>query len=70
MKPPSLSVPELRDVGPGHRVACHFHESVPIMKTDGVNATIRGKLAMRLAVYEAAKERSIGSEEKAGAPSH
>jgi len=60
--------PELRDVGPGHRVACHFHESVPIMKTDGANAANRGKLAMRLAVYEAAKERSIGSGEKAGGP--
>jgi oligopeptide/dipeptide ABC transporter ATP-binding protein len=59
--------PELRDVRPGHRVACHFHESVPIMKIDRVNPANSGKLAMRLAVYEAAKERSIGSEEKAGA---
>jgi hypothetical protein len=55
-------------VDPGHQVACHFYDSVPIMKIDGANAVNRGKLAIRLAVYEAAKERSIGSEEKAGAP--
>ena len=60
--------PGLRDVDPGHQVACHFYDSVPIMKIDGANAANRGKLAIRLAVYEAAKERSIGSEEKAGAP--
>jgi len=53
-------VPELRDAGTGHRIACHFHESVPVMQTaDGANPANRGKLAMRLAAYEAAKERSL-----------
>ena len=54
-------VPELRDAGPDHRVACHFYESVPVIKNvDGADAN-RGKFAERLAVYEAAKERSFAN---------
>ena len=50
--------PELRDAGPGHRVACHFYESVPVMKTaDGANPANGGKFAARLAAYETAKKR-------------
>jgi oligopeptide transport system ATP-binding protein len=60
--------PVLRDAGPGHRVACHFHESVPVIKTaDGVNPASEGKLAVRLAAYEAAKERSLHDKQLAGA---
>jgi len=52
-------VPELRDAGPGHRVACHFHDSLPAMTmTHSGNAKNTGKFAARLAAYEAAKERS------------
>jgi oligopeptide/dipeptide ABC transporter ATP-binding protein len=60
--------PELRDAGPGHRVACHFYESVPVMKTaDGANPADRGKFAARLAAYEAAKERLFASDQRVGA---
>jgi oligopeptide transport system ATP-binding protein len=60
--------PELRDAGPGHRVACHFYESVPVMKTaDAANPADRGKFAARLAAYEAAKERLFASDQRVGA---
>jgi oligopeptide/dipeptide ABC transporter ATP-binding protein len=50
--------PELRDAGPGHRVACHFHESVPDMKiAESADLANRGTFAARLAAYEAAKRR-------------
>jgi len=39
------------------------------MKIDGgANLVSRGKFAVRLAAYEAAKEQSIRNEQSAGAP--
>jgi peptide/nickel transport system ATP-binding protein len=35
----STQVPELRDVGGGHRVACHWHEEVPDRLVRGVVPT-------------------------------
>ena len=61
-------VPELRDAGLGHRVACHFYESVPVIKiADNANPANRGKFAVRLAAYEAAKDRSLADKQSAGA---
>ena len=61
-------LPELRDAGLGHRVACHFHESIPIMKiAGGANLVSRGKFAVRLAAYETAKKQSIRNDRSAGA---
>ena len=61
-------VPELRDAGHGHRVACHFYESVPVIKTaDSANPANMGKFAVRLAAYEAAKDRSLANKQSAGA---
>ena len=60
--------PKLRDAGPGHRVACHFYESVPVIKTaDGADPADGGKFAERLAAYEAAKERLFASDQGVGA---
>jgi oligopeptide transport system ATP-binding protein len=54
-----VQTPELRDAGPGHRVACHFHESVPAMAAAESSAPASGgNFALRLASYEAAKELS------------
>ncbi len=51
--------PELRDAGNGHRVACHFYETLPkpaIATTEGS----LGKLPERLAAFEAAKAARAG----------
>ncbi|HOB95301.1 MAG TPA: dipeptide ABC transporter ATP-binding protein [Aquabacterium sp.] len=48
--------PLLRDAGPGHRVACHFFESLPA--PEGVAAGDKpqqGRFAVRLAAFEAAR---------------
>jgi oligopeptide/dipeptide ABC transporter ATP-binding protein len=64
-----VEVPELRDVGPDHRVSCHFHESVPVMKAgDSADSSSRSKLAVRLAAYEAAKEKAFANQQAAGVP--
>ncbi len=51
--------PQLREAGPGHRVACHFFETIP--KQGGVKAgsVANGKFAERLAAFEAAKVRNV-----------
>ncbi len=51
--------PELRDAGVGHRVACHFFESIP--RRDDLDAqahTVTGNFARRLAAFERALERA------------
>jgi len=52
--------PVLREAAPGHRVACHFFETMP---TDGaaaaVNGALGGKFAERLALFEAARRRNV-----------
>ena len=52
--------PVLREGAPGHRVACHFFETV-LAKNAPITAnnTLGGKLAERLAVFEAARRRSV-----------
>jgi oligopeptide/dipeptide ABC transporter ATP-binding protein len=55
--------PVLRDAGTGHRVACHFHETVPQVKVAEERAmSSEGKFAERLAAYEAAKGRRNDGE--------
>jgi oligopeptide/dipeptide ABC transporter ATP-binding protein len=48
--------PMLHDVGHGHRVACHFHDTIPAMAMAGGSVT-SGKFAERLDAFEAAKAR-------------
>jgi len=51
--------PDLRKAAPGHLVACHFFETFP---TQGVaaggNGALGGRLAERLAAFEAARRRN------------
>jgi oligopeptide transport system ATP-binding protein len=50
--------PELREAGAGHRVACHFYDTVPVPEGVAVkNGSLGGKFAERLAAFEAAKAR-------------
>jgi oligopeptide transport system ATP-binding protein len=54
----SAEVPELRDAGPGQKVACHFFEQVPVPPNiTGEGNAASGKFAERLALFEAAKHR-------------
>jgi len=48
--------PILRDAGGGHRVACHFYDSI-VPETDVAvqDSRLQGKFAQRLALFEAAK---------------
>ena len=52
--------PVLREAGPGHRVACHFYESIPTPAGVAVTAVdAKGNFAVRLDAFERAmKERS------------
>ena len=52
--------PVLREAGAGHRVACHFHETIPRPAAagnvpDGKGGGLTDKFAERLAAFEAAK---------------
>jgi hypothetical protein len=51
--------PVLRDAGDGpsggHRVACHFFETLPVPAAPTSLAAGTGKFAVRLAAFEAAK---------------
>ena len=51
--------PELRDAGGGHRVACHFYETLPKPPAASTEGSL-GKLPERLAAFEAAKAARIG----------
>jgi oligopeptide/dipeptide ABC transporter ATP-binding protein len=50
--------PELREAGPGHRVACHFFETIPQQAGVKAGHAANGKFAERLAAFEAAKVRN------------
>jgi oligopeptide/dipeptide ABC transporter ATP-binding protein len=50
--------PELREAGPGHRVACHFFETIPQQAGVKAGRAANGKFAERLAAFEAAKVRN------------
>ena len=47
--------PLLRDAGEGHRVACHFYETLPAPTIAAADGPAIGKFAERLAAFEAAK---------------
>jgi oligopeptide transport system ATP-binding protein len=48
--------PELREIARGHRVACHFFETVPAMEAVAARGRA-SKFAERLAAFEMAKQR-------------
>ncbi|WP_197427323.1 hypothetical protein [Bradyrhizobium retamae] len=50
------SEPELREAAPGHRVACHFFETLPAPTLLARAGLANGKFAARLAAFEAAKQ--------------
>jgi len=51
--------PVLRDAGPGHRVACHFFETLPLPAgVAPVEKQDQGRFAVRLAAFEAARRPS------------
>ncbi len=47
--------PRLREAKPGHRVACHFFETLPVPKIAAQSGPPSGKFAERLAAFERAK---------------
>jgi oligopeptide transport system ATP-binding protein len=51
----SAEEPKLREAAPGHRVACHFFETLPIPTIIARAGLANGKFAERLAAFEAAK---------------
>ncbi|MGE0222846.1 MAG: ABC transporter ATP-binding protein [Acetobacteraceae bacterium] len=50
--------PALRDSGGGHRVACHFYESIQANVPPPSLSSLGGKFAERLALFESAKARA------------
>ncbi|GEP61731.1 hypothetical protein RSO01_88970 [Reyranella soli] len=46
----------LRDAGNGHRVACHFHETIPAPVIAAADGPAAAKFTERLAAFEAAKQ--------------
>ena len=48
--------PKLREAAPGHRVACHFFETLPAPIIVARAGAAKGKFAERLAAFEAAKQ--------------
>ena len=49
--------PKLREAAPGHRVACHFFETLPAPVIVARSGPPTGKFAERLAAFETAKQR-------------
>lgn len=47
--------PHLRDAGPGHRVACHFFETLPVQSAVAAEAAAKSNFERRLELFEAAK---------------
>jgi oligopeptide/dipeptide ABC transporter ATP-binding protein len=47
--------PVLREAGSGHRVACHFYETLPAPSIAAAAGPAAGKFTERLAAFEAAK---------------
>jgi len=52
----SAEEPKLREAAPGHRIACHFFESLPAPTIIARSGLVGGKFAERLAAFEAAKK--------------
>src|SRR3954470_17584153 len=57
----SAEEPKLREAAPGHRVACHFFETLPIPTILARAGLASGKFAERLAAFEAAKQTRISA---------
>jgi oligopeptide transport system ATP-binding protein len=53
----SAEEPKLREAAPGHRVACHFFETLPVPVIIARAGAANGKFAERLAAFEAAKQK-------------
>jgi oligopeptide/dipeptide ABC transporter ATP-binding protein len=53
----SAEEPKLREASPGHRVACHFFETLPPPVIIARSGPPQEKFAERLAAFEAAKQR-------------
>jgi oligopeptide transport system ATP-binding protein len=54
-----LEEPELREISKGHRVACHFFDTVPNLAGASAVVDARGsKFTERLAAFESAKDRN------------
>ncbi|MFM8534040.1 MAG: oligopeptide/dipeptide ABC transporter ATP-binding protein, partial [Acidimicrobiia bacterium] len=54
--------PKLREAVPGHRVACHFYETLPAPNEALAGDSITGKFGERLAAFETAiKKRANGA---------
>ena len=49
--------PRLREAKPGHRVACHFFETLPMPRIAAQAGPAQGKFVERLAAFERAKAR-------------
>jgi oligopeptide transport system ATP-binding protein len=47
--------PVLREASSGHRVACHFYETLPAPAIAAETGVVPGKFAERLATFEAVK---------------
>jgi oligopeptide/dipeptide ABC transporter ATP-binding protein len=52
----SAETPELRELAPGHRVACHLADTLAPTRMGAGGDAARGKFAERLALFEAAKQ--------------
>ena len=53
--------PVLRESGNGHRVACHFYETLPAPPIAAAAGPAKGKFSDRLAAFEAAKAAKISA---------
>ena len=60
----SAEEPKLREATPGHRVACHFFETLPAPTILARAGLAKGKFAERLAAFEAAKQGLKPSDAK------
>ena len=52
-----IAGPVLREAASGHRVACHFFETLPPPVIVARSGPPQGKFAERLAAFEAAKQK-------------
>src|SRR5712691_9160067 len=52
----SAEEPKLREAAPGHRIACHFFETLPVPTIIARAGLAGGKFGERLAAFEAAKK--------------
>src|SRR3954451_24744778 len=58
----SAEEPKLREAAPGHRVACHFFETLPLPTAIAHAGAANGKLAERLVAFEQAKQMQTAAK--------